>query len=144
MIQIGAKTDSVSVDRLKPVLFAFLVIAQEPPRRGRPSLLTTPKPPAPVPPNPVPLTPRPKATGSKKKVGFVLYYLFHPQSGETLEGLSEIRILFLYNISQDAGVQELDYRLPLPKQVATQTKYIFFHMATLLHIRNLKQFCSTH
>lgn len=141
MIQIGAKTDSVSVDRLKPVLFAFLVIAQEPPRRGRPSLLTTPKPPAPVPPNPVPLTPRPKATGSKKKVGFVLYYLFHPQSGETRRVVRDKNLVSLQYISRCWGAGA---RLSSSTSGATQTKYIFFHIATLLHNRNLKQFCSTH
>ena len=43
-LQVGSKTDSVSVDKLKPVLSEFPVTTQEAPRRGRP--------PSPVPPQP--------------------------------------------------------------------------------------------
>ena len=82
-LQMGSKTDSVSVDRLKTVLSEFPVTAQTPPCRGRP--LLSPKPPAPFPPVPKPLTlkppappppisghptPFPRATSPKKKVHF--------------------------------------------------------------------------
>ena len=46
LLQVGSKADSVSVDRLKPVLSEFPVVSQDPPRRGRPP---NPKPPAPAP-----------------------------------------------------------------------------------------------
>ena len=51
LLQVGSKTNSVSVDRLKPVLSEFPVVSQDPPRRGRPP---NPKPPAPKPPAPAP------------------------------------------------------------------------------------------
>ena len=51
VVQIGSKHDTVSVDRLKPVLSETPVVPQLPPRRGRPPAL---KPPAPVPPAPKP------------------------------------------------------------------------------------------
>ena len=51
LLQVGSKADSVSVDRLKPVLSEFPVVSQDPPRRGRPP---NPKPPAPKPPAPAP------------------------------------------------------------------------------------------
>jgi len=37
--QVGSKTDSMSVDRLKSVLSKFPVTVQEPPHRGRPHCL---------------------------------------------------------------------------------------------------------
>ena len=75
-LQIGSKTDSVSVDRLKPVLSEFTVTAQTPPRRGRPP--KAPDPPAPVLPTPVPPlpptrdhpAPRSKAGVLRKRVRF--------------------------------------------------------------------------
>ena len=51
VVQIGSKHDTVSVDRLKPVISETPVVPQLPPRRGRPPAL---KPPAPVLPAPVP------------------------------------------------------------------------------------------
>ena len=44
VLQVGARTDNVSVDRLKPCLSSGPVLAQLPPRRGRP-----PRPPQPPP-----------------------------------------------------------------------------------------------
>ena len=42
-LQVGSRTDNVSVDRLKPCLSSVPVVPQQPPRRGRP-----PRPPAPA------------------------------------------------------------------------------------------------
>ena len=72
-LQVGSKTDAVSVDRLKPVLSDFPVTVQEPPRRGRPPLPPkplAPKPPALKPPAPSRPTPLSTATTPKKKVRF--------------------------------------------------------------------------
>ena len=50
VLQIGEKTDSVSVDRLKPVISSVPVIPGVPPVWGRPRLkpASVPKPPVPV------------------------------------------------------------------------------------------------
>ena len=82
-LQVGSKTDAVSVDRLKPVLSDFPVTVQDPPRKGRPPLPPrppapkppapkppAPKPPAPKPPTPSRPTPLPTARAPKKKVRF--------------------------------------------------------------------------
>ena len=54
LLQVGSKTNSVSVDRLKPVLSEFPVVSQDPPPQGKPP---NPKPPAPRPPAPKPPAP---------------------------------------------------------------------------------------
>ena len=73
-LQVGSKTDSVSMDRLKPVLSEFPVTTQEPPRRGRPPGAQRPPSPipplTPFPPTPSLHTPRSTARGSKKRVRF--------------------------------------------------------------------------
>ena len=57
LVQIGSKSDSVSVDQLKPVFSDQLVTSQQPPRRGRP--LSAPAPLSPAPLIPATLTPTP-------------------------------------------------------------------------------------
>ena len=57
LVQIGSKSDSVSVDQLKPVFSDQLVTSQQPPRRGRPSSAPAPLIPATL--TPTPLTPAP-------------------------------------------------------------------------------------
>ena len=47
LVQIGSKSDSVSVDQLKPVFSYQLVTSQQPPRHGRPSSAPAPLSPAP-------------------------------------------------------------------------------------------------
>ena len=62
LVQIGSKSDSVSVDQLKPVFSDQLVTSQQPPRRGRPSSAPAPLSPSPLIPatlTPAPLTPAP-------------------------------------------------------------------------------------
>jgi hypothetical protein len=73
LVEIGSKSDSVSVDRLKPVLSDHPVTPQQPPRRGRPPSSPAPLAPAPSAPAPLaPASPAPlrKAPGMKKKVQF--------------------------------------------------------------------------
>ena len=71
-LQVGSKTDAVSVDQLKPVLLEFPVTVQEPPCRDRPPAPKhrAPVPPAPKPPAPSRPTSLPTATAPKKKVHF--------------------------------------------------------------------------
>ena len=62
LVQIGSKSDSVSVDQLKPVFSNQLVTSQQPPRRGRPLSAPAPLSLAPFIPatlTPTPLTPAP-------------------------------------------------------------------------------------
>ena len=74
-LQMCFKTESVSVDQLKPVLSEFPVTAQEPHQLGRPPkplalVPPTLKPPAPVAQTLSLLTPFSTAIGSRKKVRF--------------------------------------------------------------------------
>ena len=72
-LKIGSRVDSISVDRLKPVVSDFLVRVQDPPRRGRPPASVPPPSfsPAlfPVPPAPVPTgsTQAPVPTPSRRR-----------------------------------------------------------------------------
>ena len=70
-VQIGSKSDSVSVDRLKPVLSDRPLVSQLPPRRGRPPLAPSLLAPAPSPPlAPTSLAPLQRAQRMKKRVRF--------------------------------------------------------------------------
>jgi len=69
-VQIGSKSDSVSVDRLKPVLSDRPLVPQLPPQRGRPPLAPAPLAPAPLAPAPTSPAPLQRAQRMKKRVRF--------------------------------------------------------------------------
>ena len=70
-VQIGSKSDSVSLERLKPVLSDHHLVPQLPPWRGRPPLAQSLLAPAPSPPL-APTSPAPlqRAQRMKKRVRF--------------------------------------------------------------------------
>ncbi|XP_023323591.1 uncharacterized protein LOC111697725 [Eurytemora carolleeae] len=131
LVEIGSKSDSVSVDRLKPVLSDHPVTPQQPPRRGRPPLSPAPLAPAPSAPAPLaPASPVPlwKAPGMKKKVQF------SPQKFSPLPARRNPRRRVrdnhqVFHLLQhlDAGgtpVETLDYQL-IAGNSEDQTKHIY-------------------
>jgi len=131
LVEIGSKSDSVSVDRLKPVLSDHPVTPQQPPRRGRP--LSSPAPLAPAPSAPAPLSsaspaPLQRTPGMKKKVRFSPQQLSPLPVRRNLrrEVRDNHRVLHHLHHLNAGGtpVETLEYLL-LPGSSVNQTKYIY-------------------
>ena len=114
-LQMGSKSDSGSIDRLKPVLSEFPVTAQEPPCRGRPPLSR--KPLAPVPPTlkpqalvpPTPVFHQLQVQG--RRFYFLLQCLLPPQPVETLEELQGLKSCFSTGTQESGGTSFKDLEL---------------------------------
>ena len=131
LVEIGSKSDFVSVDRLKPVLSDHPVTPQQPPRRGRP--LSSPAPLAPAPSAPAPLSsaspaPLQRTPGMKKKVRFSPQQLSPLPVRRNLrrEVRDNHRVLHHLHHLNAGGtpVETLEYLL-LPGSSVNQTKYIY-------------------